>query len=401
MKKFLITGADFRNKGGQSMLFITIDELRKRYPDCEIYYPTKADTDKNFRVISVYYDFNSLYYMHGGKKKLKAVLKALAKYVLGKKGNIRQIKELSNIFPKLDAVIDISGFNLSSDWRAEINFKFLEYIRQAKKYGIPVYLMPQSFGPFNYGDNQAEMDKDITELLSYCKIVYAREKEGYQLLVDRYKLNNVKWSPDLVLQNKSINLQSVFNEIPAISVPQVDDNSVAVIPNLRSIEHGGKDKLLSLYKEIIPVIRENGKKVYLLRHAQEDLEACRWIKELFADDDGVIIFEKDFDCLEYSELVKKFDFIIASRFHAIVHALKMKVPCVALGWAVKYVELLGIFDMDEYVFNVREKIDIEHIKVSVNELCINHNRYSDLIASKLTDIQGSNCYDVLNDILGQ
>lgn len=399
MKSFLITGADFRNKGGQSMLFIAIYELRKRYPDCMIYYPTKAGSDKNFRVIPVYYDFNSLYYMHGGKEKLWAVIKSFAKLVLGKKGNIKEIKELKRIYPKLDAIIDISGFNLSSEWRKEINFKFLEFIRQAKKYDVPVYLMPQSFGPFDYVDNQSGMDRDIFELLSYCRVVYVRENDGYKLLMDKYKLDNVVLSPDLVLQNKGINLESVFYNPPVIKIPEIEDNSVAVIPNLRSIEHGGKDKLLELYKEIIPVVRENGKKVYLFRHAAEDLEACKWIKALFPSDDGVIILEEDFDCLEYSELVKKFDFIIASRFHAIVHALKQKVPCIALGWAVKYSELLGLFDMGQYVFNVKNKNNIEQIKLSVIEMCKNCKMYAELIESKLKDIQRGSCFDILDGTL--
>ena len=36
--KVLITGANFNNKGAQSMLFVTVDEIRKRIPDCEIYF---------------------------------------------------------------------------------------------------------------------------------------------------------------------------------------------------------------------------------------------------------------------------------------------------------------------------------------------------------------------------
>ena len=36
--KILIVGANFNNKGAQSMLFITMDELKKRFPDCEIFF---------------------------------------------------------------------------------------------------------------------------------------------------------------------------------------------------------------------------------------------------------------------------------------------------------------------------------------------------------------------------
>ena len=37
-KKILITGANYNNKGAQSMLFVTMDEVKKRIPDCEIYF---------------------------------------------------------------------------------------------------------------------------------------------------------------------------------------------------------------------------------------------------------------------------------------------------------------------------------------------------------------------------
>ena len=36
--KVLITGANYNNKGAQSMLFVTIDEIKKRIPDSEIYF---------------------------------------------------------------------------------------------------------------------------------------------------------------------------------------------------------------------------------------------------------------------------------------------------------------------------------------------------------------------------
>ena len=34
----MIVGANFNDKGAQAKLFIVIDELRKRFSDCEVYY---------------------------------------------------------------------------------------------------------------------------------------------------------------------------------------------------------------------------------------------------------------------------------------------------------------------------------------------------------------------------
>lgn len=400
MKKFLISGADFKNKGGQSMLFITVSELRTRFPGCKIFYPTDKAVDCNYKITPVYYNFGSMCYMHGGKEKAEAVVKATAKKVLKKSGNLSQIKRLSEIFPTLDAVIDVSGYNLSSDWNAKINFKFLEYIRQAKKYGIPVYLMPQSFGPFEYGERQKSMDQDIKELLGYCKVVYAREKEGYQLLKEKYGLENVKLSPDLVLQNKGIDYSALFMQKPELKLPKIDtDHNVAIIPNMKSVEHGDKGTLLALYSKIIPIILESGRKVYIFRHSQGDFELCREIKDLFPEENNVVLLENDLNCLEYSEFICNFDFIIASRYHAIVHAIKQGVPCVALGWAVKYVELLGMFDMPEYVFRIGSQVDEKPIMKAVEEMCGKHKEISGRIKEKLHEVQSQNCYDILGGMV--
>ncbi|MCI9142704.1 MAG: hypothetical protein HFH87_08790, partial [Lachnospiraceae bacterium] len=44
---YLITGAQFGNKGAQSMLFVAVSELRRKYPDCDIYY-LPIDTMENY-----------------------------------------------------------------------------------------------------------------------------------------------------------------------------------------------------------------------------------------------------------------------------------------------------------------------------------------------------------------
>ncbi len=396
MKQFLITGADFRNKGGQSMLFITISELRKRFPGCKIYYPTNKKVDVNYKITPIYYNFDSLYYMHGGSKKIKAIIKSLIKGILKKDGNIKEIKELQSVFTELDGIIDVSGFNLSSEWNEKINFKFLEYIRQAKKYNVPMYLMPQSFGPFDYQKNQEKMDNDIKQLLSYCKVVYAREKNGYELLEKHYQLENVLQSSDLVLQNKEIILENLFVKIPETKLDvHVNPHGVALIPNLRSFEHGNKEKLLELYRNIIVSIMEQGREVYVFRHATEDLEACRWIKHMFEEEERVILLEDEFNCLEYSELVKQFDFIISSRYHAIVHALKQGVPCVALGWAIKYVELLSLFHMEDYVFNISNAFDETQIIDAILILCSEYQKFSKKILLEMDKICSVNCFDIL------
>ena len=76
---------------------------------------------------------------------------------------------------------------------------------------------------------------------------------------------------------------------------------------------------------------------------------------MFASSENVYFIEDDMNCLEYGGFVKQFDFIIASRFHAIVHAYKENVPAIILGWAVKYHELAKNLNQEKFVFRYNRK----------------------------------------------
>ena len=47
-------------------------------------------------------------------------------------------------------LIDISGYAIGSNWSDKVCSDYLDNIEFAQAYGVPVYLMPQSFGPFEY-----------------------------------------------------------------------------------------------------------------------------------------------------------------------------------------------------------------------------------------------------------
>ena len=82
------------------------------------------------------------------------------------------------------------------------------------------------------------------------------------------------------------------------------------------------------------------------------------IKNLFPSDNNnnnIILIDKEFSCLEYNEFVKKFNFLICSRFHGLVHAYKNIVPCIALGWAVKYRELAENLGQQNYIFDITDE----------------------------------------------
>ena len=79
--------------------------------------------------------------------------------------------------------------------------------------------MPQSFGPFTYDQKLNYINKRLSSLLKYPRIIFAREKEGYDAHVNSFNLNNVLLSNDLVLQNTGINWNNIFTYKPEQSIP--------------------------------------------------------------------------------------------------------------------------------------------------------------------------------------
>ena len=219
------------------------------------------------------------------------------------------------------------------------------------------------------------------------------EKHGYDILTKQLGLKNVIKTYDLVLNNKSIDLQNVFHVVPELNIPDIKLNSIAIIPNQQNSKFGNEQEVLNIYKDIIEKMISKGKNVYILRHSKMDLPICQKIAKL---NSNAILLENEFSCVEFNNFVNKFDFVIASRFHSVVHAYKNAVPCITLGWAVKYLELHNLFMQDNFVFNVRENMDRDAILSAIEYMDNNFKSESDKISLCLRDVQKENVFDILS-----
>lgn len=405
MKKFMITGANFRNKGAQAMLFVTVSELRRRYPDCEIFFATAEDLnvdDYQFKTIKYKYRLKQIALggLKGFRELLISIVADFVKIVIRypeKKGGFFTLK---NFLPQIDLMIDISGFSLGDQWNRQGQEEYLDNIRLAKKYHVKMVLMPQSFGPFDYKQDQQALHAEIRKLLSYPNVVYAREQEGAVLLKEHYHLKNVRQSPDLVLQNKELDFDKVFAKKPVIKIPDILPHAVAIVPNKKCFQHGEKEALLSLYHKVIEVLLNSSIEVYLLRHSKEDLTICTMIKALFPDNQRVHLLENDFSCLEFDAVIRKFSFAIVSRFHGAVHSYKNCVPCIILGWAVKYRELALYMNQESYAFDIRANNinDAEILKYTA-QMIENYQNEKMKIQEGLSQVQQSNCFNILEEVI--
>ena len=404
--KVLVVGAQLGNKGAESMLYIVTDEMKKRLPDAEVYFATSFDYDASqYTFKSFPLSHHGLEYAVNGHKVLpllKGICKDIVKKCTHKNPIIGHYLDVEKRFSAMDMMIDVSGFNLGKQWSMQTHRNFLNRIALAKRHNIPVYLMPQSFGPFDYDADMEGIKRLMESLLPYPKLIFAREKEGYDELIHTFHLHNVVLSTDLVLQNTGIDWRNVFTSEPAIDVPKVADGSdslekhgiVGIVPNKQCFSHGNKDWNLKIYQAVIDQLLKDGYQVIIFRHSREDLEIAKMIKELYKNNSDVYLEKKEFSCLEYDEYVKQFSFIICSRYHGIVHAYRNFIPAIALGWAIKYQALADCVGQGQYAFDITEGLcSIEEIVGTVREMENKSLENREMIREHVTEIQKNSCFD--------
>lgn len=393
-KYILVTGGELYNKGAQAMTFITADEIAKRWPNCKMVLLSPRDVKRPESEKSKY----KFEIQEGINWKIKLGLHIpIVREILCKK---KKNKYYLDMMLHTEAEIDISGFAIGDQWNSKnIILLLISRVFDPSIYHIPVYFMPQSFGPFGFkGKYKTLVNIALKMWLPKVSLIMAREEEGYRLLKTKFELQNVIKSYDLVLKNKGINIDNIFQ--CADAKPQLemeaDGENVAIIPNIKNQKYITANSILKMYREIVDFLRRKKNNVYLIYHSSEDYEICKQIKNNgFQGDSGVILIERELSCLEFDLLVQNMKYIVASRYHSIVHAYRRCVPALGIGWAVKYSELMNTFSQDKYQIDVRKGIDMMAIIKSLEKLDENWNMESATIKRKLLKIQEDNIYDYI------
>ena len=90
--------------------------------------------------------------------------------------------------------------------------------------------------------------------------------------------------------------------------------------------------------------------------------------------------------------------MIGSRYHSLVHAYKNGVPVIAIGWAVKYDELLNEFDQSTYSFEGRDGVDTDALVDAISSMDEKHSTESSVIVQRREEILER---DLFNELFGE
>jgi len=384
-KNIIIINGKFFNEGAQSMSLIALDQIKKRFDDVQVYH-----FSNNYKDIVRARNNPEQYFL-----KLMPWTMVEQFRFLGKPFDLmnpffsvnRYFKEINSIFANAKFIIDLSGYAISSEIRPYVWIPFILNLMVGKKYSIPYYIFPQSIGPFNFSlKERLPLFTLLKSYLKYPRIIFVREKEGYNSLI-QFTRQNVKLSHDVVLQHEISDYSNVLRTNSKATKVKLQANSIGIVPNLRVlIRSQGKD-IDKLYKNMIELALNSKKIVYLLNHSQQDLTYCKRLKSLFPENEDVILLSGDYNSIELEEFIMQFDFIIASRYHSIVHAYKNGVPTIVIGWATKYSSLLSEFEQLRFYFDIRREVNDSELMESLSYMLQNHDNESKIIISKMKEIK--------------
>lgn len=400
---YLLKGGEFNNKGAEAMTLVALSHILKIDPNANVFmfYSDKNVSLKLKKEVALIDNPSWWLRERIGRFPIgnyKARLKDFIKlFLLGKHSFWGKKKYSEKLLRKIDHVIDISGFAFSSKWGDDGTIEWLDEIKLMQSYGAKIWIMPQSFGPFDFSSNYViEYGKQV---LSSCELIFARESTGLKLLRD-LGLQNVEHMVDSVLLEKDFDPSFLIENFDFYKedIPTKNSHNICIVPNFRLIDQGNKSKntLINFYSKVITNYKNNFD-IYLIAHAGEDLSLCKQIKEKFTTDKSVILIDHVLFSFNYEAFIKKMDFIISSRYHAIVHAYKQYVPAVILGWADKYQGIASELNQEAYL------IDLDNMNDSLNiiqNMTNNFLQEKEIIKIKLAELQQDNCYRFLKEIYG-
>jgi len=391
LDKIIILGGGMENKGAQAMTFIVMDKARIKNPNCKIYLMSNAAFFLNDEEKRKY----NLEIMPWGKyEKLEIFFR---KNNLFKKYNInnKYKKDIFDTFSSTDCIFDISGYGISSQFGLFASLSYILKIIIAKKFFKPFYLLPQSFGPYSYKFPSNLVMKSLLNIyLKYPIKIFARENDGYYKTLEFTK-KNVEKSYDLVIRNKEYNIQNIFSKNYKLKKIDIKNNSVGIVPNMQVMRKmkWSSDEFYELYKYLISKLLLKDKNVYLIKHSSEDDEINNKIKRFFPLDNKVMVINENLNAIELEYIINQLDYIIASRYHSVVHAYKNGVPAIVIGWAIKYKELLETFGQEKYLFDCRNNLNKEDILDAVSLININYSAEKEKINLGIKAISNNSIYN--------
>lgn len=236
----------------------------------------------------------------------------------------------------LDAVIDVTGFAFGDEWAdSPLGRRARNYERWRFR-GVPVYMLPQAFGPFRSTAAPSKL------AIESARLVYARDADSLDYvskLFDGQMPHGVRLAPDF-----TVSVPGIFPE------------------QYRSLAGGGRDRAQlehprtglgrgGLHKGVHRQPRrgrprppcERSRRLRPLPRSAKDRRLLELVRARVPDLEIVSGLDGG---VRSKGLIGASRLIVAGRYHALVSGLAQGIPSILHGWSHKYRWLAKDYDVE-------------------------------------------------------
>ena len=336
-----IHGGQFRNKGAEKMLRVTLEELSRRIPDARFAVDEVFGTREELRN----YGLMSLVPRRGWISNPRFGIRLSIQSSFG-----QIVPRLSRFVPnsaslgEVDAFVDISGFAYTDEWGTVPCGSLAALAGKYSDRGKPVVFLPQAFGPFRIEENRLNFARAVraADRIYVRDQVSLRHVQGFD-----DDLEKVKLAPDITL----------FRGARIEPADCRAEARVLFVPNIRMLRQGSavwEADYVGILSSMIDRAGGLGLTPELLVHDQsgQDMQVALEIqgKSIYS----VRIIEET-DPWRLKERIGEALFLVGSRYHALVAAFSTGVPSIALGWSHKYPMLYSDFGQEAFVVSMPDR----------------------------------------------
>lgn len=213
-------------------------------------------------------------------------------------------------------------------------YYLLYHIILAQTFNKPIYVMPNSFGPFK----GVGVEWLVRKVLNKCKVVTVRESVSKEML-DNIGVNSLLF-PDLGFFLKKIN-----GDISLSIIKRKHPNKKFVAITARPYRFPKSDNPKQKYKKYIDTIVEFSKwlsnqgflpifveQVLSETSHESDITAITEITSRLQDDEYEILSNIDFNCRDLKNIYSQMDYTLGTRFHSVIFSISENIPSIAIEY---------------------------------------------------------------------
>ena len=366
-EKYSVIGATLTgNRGAEAMLATTIGKLREKYPDARFvvhsYFPERdRELCRDLDVDIVSATPAALVLQHFPFAVIDRALRAI-NLGIPHSWMPRAVRELK----ESRVLLDVFGVSYSDGREKFLPFNILSNL-PAMLMGVPVVKLSQGLGKF-----EGRINRGVGKfMLKRCAKVFARGARSLEMVRALNLGDNEAEATDIAFSYEdSFALTEENPEYERELCAQLEafrnDSERILTLSVSSVVSGKcKKKGIDYEHEMAQVAKHflrEGYVVLLFPNAtrQETQSTHNNDLPIIADiasrvvGDGVsklVAVDRDLNTASLRRVLAKADYLVASRFHAMVAGLCLGIPTMVLGWGHKYAEVLAQFGISDQAYD--------------------------------------------------